>query len=100
MFYLIFYFYRIKNSIKSILITTFVFSEQWWCTEYADEIHNVLRHREYDRFGFEYKAPQMQWRMHIIQYMLDVAQKMKLSRTTLHLGEFTIYLFIHSCISK
>lgn len=66
------------------------FSDQWWCTEYAAEIHDLLRRREYDRFGFEYKAPQLQWRMHIIQYMLDVAQKMKISRTTLHLGKFFI----------
>lgn len=64
------------------------FSEQWWCTEYAEEIHDVLRRREYDRYGFEYKAPQIQWRMHIIQYMLDIAIEMKLARTTLHLGEF------------
>lgn len=53
----------------------------------------MLRQREFDRFGFEHKAPQIRWRMHMIQYMVDVAQKMKLSRTTLHLGKFSIVAF-------
>lgn len=69
------------------------FSEQWWCTEYAEDIHDVLRKREYDRFGFESKAPQIKWRAHIIQYMLGVAQKMRLARTTLHLGENATFIF-------
>lgn len=62
------------------------FSETWWFTEYVDEIHDVLRRRQNDRFCIELKAPQIQWRMHIIQYMLDIAQKLRFSRTTLHLG--------------
>lgn len=75
------------------LLLFFLDSEQWWCTEYteyADEIHAVLRKREYDRIGFDYKAPQIKWRMHLLQYILDVARKNKLSRQTVHLGKVTI----------
>lgn len=74
---------RILNYINKLNY----FSEKWWCTEYAEEIHDVLRKREFDRFNVEFKAPQIEWRLHVIQYMLDVAQNLKLSRTTLHLGE-------------
>lgn len=65
-------------------------SEQWWCTEYteyADEIHAVLRKREYERIGFEYKSPQIRWRMHLLQFILDVARQHNLARETIHLGK-------------
>lgn len=62
-------------------------SEQWWCTEYAEDINDALRKRELDRFTFGFKAPQMEWRAHLTQYMLRVAEKHKLARTTIHLGE-------------
>lgn len=70
-------------------------SDQWWLTEYteyADEIHAVLRKREYERFGIEYKAPQIKWRMHLLQYILEVGRQQKLTRETIHLGKMTINL--------
>lgn len=65
-------------------------SEHWWCTEYADEIHDVLRKRECDRFYFEYKAPQIKWRMHLLSFMLDLAEIQNLGAETFHLGEWWI----------
>lgn len=61
-------------------------SERWWCTEYADEIHDVLRKRECERLVFEYKAPQMKWRTHILQFIVEVGHVRNMSRDTVHLG--------------
>ncbi|XP_055323803.1 cyclin-J [Sitodiplosis mosellana] len=72
-------------------------SEQWWCTEYteyADEIHAILRKREYDRIGFDGKAPQIKWRMHLLQYIMDVARKHELTRETVHLAIYIMDIFM------
>lgn len=104
--YWIFVIYTLKITRKYIfyliffLKITLISSEKWWCTEYADEIHDVLQKREFDRCSLDFKSPQLKWRPHIIQYMLDTAQKHELAKTTFHLGKQKIKCEISLNISQ
>ncbi|XP_031637457.1 cyclin-J [Contarinia nasturtii] len=69
-------------------------SETWWCTEYADSIHDILRKREGDRLYFENKAPQIKWRIHLIQLILDIARKHRFSKETVHLAVYFTDIFM------
>lgn len=62
-------------------------SSEWWSyEEYIEDIHITLRERELKRLCFEYKAPQIEWRPHFVQIILDLVQSHNLCHSTLHLG--------------
>ncbi|CAL1272210.1 unnamed protein product [Larinioides sclopetarius] len=68
--------------------------EDWWIGDYAEEIHDYLRHKERKRLLFRGQSPQLHLRKKMVEWMDTVCQKLKFCTTVQHLAVYLLDIFM------
>ncbi|KAJ9591464.1 hypothetical protein L9F63_002070 [Diploptera punctata] len=66
----------------------------WWFTEYADEIVSSLRDKELQRIPFYQQSPQFSCRCLLVAWIRGIAEELNLNNTTVHLSVYLLDIFM------
>ncbi|XP_076333751.1 cyclin J isoform X9 [Tachypleus tridentatus] len=69
-------------------------TEDWWLTEYEEEIHDHLRAKEQKRAVFHAQSPQLHFRQFLVEWLIDICKKRNLSTPVQHLAIYLLDYFM------
>ncbi|XP_046990687.1 cyclin-J isoform X1 [Schistocerca americana] len=80
--------------VMSFHIYEMALVRKWWTTDYAKDVVSSLREKERQRIPFNFRSPQIQYRSHLVKWICNIAEGLKLSSTTVHLAIYILDIFM------